>query len=76
MLTQCTLRSGEPTLDPTEALKGSQLPFGGHKGASIAIMVELMASVMTIRINCVSKWSDVTFTTGIDGVTVFVRGTH
>ena len=38
---------GEPTLDPTEALAGSQLTFGGHKGTSIALMVELLASALT-----------------------------
>ena len=37
-------RNGEPTVDPTEALDGAQLPFGGHKGASIALMIELLAS--------------------------------
>ncbi len=33
---------GEPTTDPAEVLKGVQLPFGGYKGSSIALMVELM----------------------------------
>jgi LDH2 family malate/lactate/ureidoglycolate dehydrogenase len=37
-------RQGRPTTDPTEALAGAQLPFGGYKGAAIALMVELMAS--------------------------------
>lgn len=32
---------GEPTCDPNEVLKGAQLPFGGYKGAAIALMVEL-----------------------------------
>lgn len=36
--------SGEPTTDAREALKGALLPFGGRKGANIALMVELMAA--------------------------------
>ncbi len=35
--------NGDPTNDPTAALAGAQLPFGGHKGAAIAMMVELLA---------------------------------
>ncbi|MEM7279333.1 MAG: Ldh family oxidoreductase [Pseudomonadota bacterium] len=34
---------GEPTTDPAEVLKGALLAFGGHKGSSIAMMVELLA---------------------------------
>lgn len=34
---------GRPTTDPAEILKGAQLPFGGYKGAAIALMVDLMA---------------------------------
>ncbi|MEM9602633.1 MAG: Ldh family oxidoreductase [Pseudomonadota bacterium] len=37
---------GKPTTDPAAALAGAQLPFGGHKGASIALMVELLAGAM------------------------------
>ncbi|MGH6621566.1 MAG: Ldh family oxidoreductase [Alphaproteobacteria bacterium] len=37
-------REGMPTTDPAAALAGAQLPFGGYKGAAIALMVELMAS--------------------------------
>ena len=33
---------GEPTTDPSEALKGSILPFGAHKGYALAFMIELM----------------------------------
>ena len=33
---------GKPTTDPAAILKGVQLPFGGYKGSSIALMVELM----------------------------------
>jgi len=38
---------GCPTSDPAAALAGAQLPFGLHKGSSIALMVELLASGMT-----------------------------
>jgi delta1-piperideine-2-carboxylate reductase len=34
---------GVPTNDPRLILKGCLVPFGGHKGASIALMVELLA---------------------------------
>ena len=35
--------NGHPTTDPRDALAGAQLPFGGVKGSSIALMVELLA---------------------------------
>lgn len=35
---------GNPTRDPNEILKGALLPYGGYKGASIAMMVELLAA--------------------------------
>ncbi len=38
--------NGQPTTDPEAALAGAQLPFGGHKGASIALMVELLAGAL------------------------------
>ena len=38
---------GEPTTDPAAALAGVLLPFGGGRGANIALMVELMAVGMT-----------------------------
>lgn len=37
---------GEPTTDPETALKGAQLPFGGYKGASLALMIELLAGAL------------------------------
>lgn len=33
---------GKPTTDPNEILKGALLPFGGYKGAAIALMIELL----------------------------------
>lgn len=35
-------KDGQPTTDPDEVLKGAMLTFGGHKGASIALMIELL----------------------------------
>lgn len=37
---------GRPTRDPVEALKGYLLPFGGYKGYSLALFVEVMASAL------------------------------
>jgi LDH2 family malate/lactate/ureidoglycolate dehydrogenase len=34
---------GKPTTDPTAALGGAMLTFGGHKGSALATMVELLA---------------------------------
>ena len=34
---------GQPTRDPREALAGALLPFGGHKGSALSMMVELLA---------------------------------
>lgn len=37
---------GNPTSDPAEGLQGAQLPFGGYKGAALALMVELLAGAL------------------------------
>ncbi|MDZ7840112.1 MAG: Ldh family oxidoreductase [Gammaproteobacteria bacterium] len=37
-------REGNPTTNPDEALEGTFKPFGGYKGANIALMVELLAA--------------------------------
>lgn len=34
---------GNPTTDPTAALAGAMLTFGGHKGSALSAMIELMA---------------------------------
>ena len=34
---------GKPTTDPVEALKGSILPFGAHKGYALSLMIEILA---------------------------------
>jgi delta1-piperideine-2-carboxylate reductase len=39
---------GRPTADPRAVLDGgSILPFGGHKGSSIAFMIEILAGALT-----------------------------
>ena len=35
--------AGAPTTDPHAALAGALLPFGGHKGSGLAILLELLA---------------------------------
>jgi len=35
--------SGRPTTDAAEILEGAMLPFGGHKGSALSLMVELIA---------------------------------
>jgi len=35
--------NGKPTTDPEKALKGSILPFGGHKGYALSFMIEILA---------------------------------
>ena len=37
---------GNPSTDPDAVLKGALLPFGGYKGASIAMMVELLSGAL------------------------------
>ncbi len=37
---------GRPTTDPVEALAGSLLPFGGHKGYGLAMAVEALTGVL------------------------------
>jgi delta1-piperideine-2-carboxylate reductase len=35
--------NGNPTRDPDAVLRGAQLAFGGYKGSSLALMIELLA---------------------------------
>ncbi|WP_029030285.1 Ldh family oxidoreductase [Salinarimonas rosea] len=35
--------AGHPTTDPSAALEGAMLTFGGHKGSALSAMIELMA---------------------------------
>jgi (2R)-3-sulfolactate dehydrogenase (NADP+) len=39
--------NGQPTTDAERALKGSMAPFGGVKGASLALIVDLLAAGLT-----------------------------
>lgn len=36
-------RDGSPTTDPAEALLGAALPWGGHKGYALGLMVQLLS---------------------------------
>jgi (2R)-3-sulfolactate dehydrogenase (NADP+) len=36
---------GEQTQDPNAALQGTLLPFGGHRGGNIALLVEIVATL-------------------------------
>jgi LDH2 family malate/lactate/ureidoglycolate dehydrogenase len=38
---------GRPTTDPMEALRGSLLPFGAHKGYALAFFAQLLGQVLT-----------------------------
>ena len=38
---------GRPTTDPLQALRGAVLPFGGPKGYALAVIVEVLAGVLT-----------------------------
>ncbi|WP_213881584.1 Ldh family oxidoreductase [Pseudomonas sp. dw_358] len=41
-------RDGQPTLDPQAILDGGALlPFGGHKGSALSMMVELLSAALT-----------------------------
>lgn len=40
-------RHGRPTTDAAAGLEGSLLPAGGHKGANIALLVEVLAAALT-----------------------------
>ena len=42
---------GNPTTDPSEALKGSLLSTGGYKGWGFGLMVEVMACALTGSVN-------------------------
>ena len=37
---------GTPTTDPAAALEGALLPFGGHRGSGLGIMIELLAGAL------------------------------
>lgn len=37
--------SGRPTTDAAEAVAGALLPFGGHRGGNVALLVEILATL-------------------------------
>lgn len=39
--------TGTSTNDPTEALKGTLLPIGGHKGYGLALFIDLMCGLLS-----------------------------
>ncbi len=39
--------NGQPTTDPEAAMAGALLTFGGHKGAGLALMVEMLTGPLT-----------------------------
>lgn len=45
--TWATDRAGKPTTDPNEALNGFLLPIGGHKGYGLALVVDLLAGLLS-----------------------------
>lgn len=38
---------GRPTTDPVKALAGALLPMGGHKGAGLALAIEIFSAVLS-----------------------------
>ncbi|MDR2601705.1 MAG: Ldh family oxidoreductase [Spirochaetaceae bacterium] len=38
---------GEPTVSASEALSGTMLPFGGHKGSGVAVLVNILSAALS-----------------------------
>lgn len=38
---------GRPTTDPVAAAEGSMIPFGGHKGSAVSVLVEAFSAALT-----------------------------
>ena len=57
--------SGAVTTDPWSALRGAMLPAGGHKGIGLAMLVQVMAGVLS------SSVPDETFTSAAPGTGAF-----
>ena len=55
-----TDRDGNPTSDPAEALGGFLQPFGGHKGYGLALVVDLIAGLLSgaAYLSHVKSWVD------------------
>ncbi len=58
--TWATDSAGNPTTDPKAALDGFLLPFGGYKGYGLALMVDLLAGVLSgaAYLTHVNSWLD------------------
>lgn len=58
--TWATDRRGRPTTDPNEALNGFLLPIGGHKGYGLALVVDLLAGLLSgaAYLTHVKSWVD------------------
>ena len=58
--TWATDRQGRPTTDPKAALEGFLMPFGGHKGYGLAVMVDLFAGLLSggAYLTHVKSWLD------------------
>ena len=58
--TWATDRNGSPTTDPRAALDGFLLPFGGYKGYGLALVVDLLAGVLSgaAYLDHVNSWLD------------------
>lgn len=58
--TWATDKDGRPTTDPEAALAGFLLPIGGHKGYGLALVVDLLAGLLSgaSYLTRVSSWSE------------------
>ncbi len=53
--------AGSPTTDPDAALQGALLPFGGHKGSGLAVLLELLAGPLAggnMAAETTDMWAD------------------
>ncbi|MGZ5083139.1 MAG: Ldh family oxidoreductase [Usitatibacter sp.] len=59
--TWATDREGRPTTDPRAAIEGFLLPIGGYKGYGLALVVDLLAGVLSgaAYLTHVQSWIDV-----------------
>jgi LDH2 family malate/lactate/ureidoglycolate dehydrogenase len=58
--TWATDKKGLPTSDPAQALDGFLLPIGGHKGYGLALLVDLLAGLLSnaAYLTHVKSWVD------------------
>ena len=58
--TWATDRAGLPTTDPKQALSGFLLPIGGHKGYGLALVVDMLAGLLSgaAYLSHVKSWVD------------------